>query len=162
MAWVRAAATLTCWPSTARKAISAGSTHAGDAPPGRGLNELAQERVGAERGVDGERVGVEVQQVAAARGGLGLVARVAGLQAGDRAAVREVHGDHRRTVRQAQAAPVGRALDLLDAPDGAQREEAEQRPGVERKGAVELHAPIQRLGRSNVRRAGPQRLRIGA
>ena len=59
---VRAPATETCWPRTARTASSAPSTCPGDAPPRTGRHQRGQQRVRGEGGVDHGRVGVEVEQ----------------------------------------------------------------------------------------------------
>ena len=127
---------------------------AGDAAPGRRLDELAEQRIGGERAVDGAGVGVEVQQVPAASCRLRLVARVARLEAPCQLV--DVDRDHGRAAREPQAATVRRPFDLFHAGDRARREEAEQRAGVQRERGVELHAPIQRARPGECEAAAPR------
>ena len=63
---VRAPATDTCWPRTARTASSAASGEAGTRRPGAPATSGGQRRVGAEHVVDGGGVGVEVEHPPAA------------------------------------------------------------------------------------------------
>ena len=64
-ATVRAPATETCWPTTARTAVSNGSTLPGTRRPGIAATSGRERRVVGQRVVDGDRVGVEVEQRAA-------------------------------------------------------------------------------------------------
>ena len=63
-ATVRAPATEICWPTTARTAVSNGSTLPGTRSPGRRSHHRAEHVVAGERLVDGVRIGVEVEQPA--------------------------------------------------------------------------------------------------
>ena len=61
-ATVRPPATEICWPTTARTAVSNGSTLPGTRSPGTAATHGASSVVGGQRGVDGHRIGVEVEQ----------------------------------------------------------------------------------------------------
>ena len=91
---VRAPATETCWPSTARTASSAPSTAPGTRRPGALRTSGASSGVGGERLVDRDRVGVEVEQPAAALHRGGEVAQVV-----RRSSQRDVVGRARRERR---------------------------------------------------------------
>ena len=114
------------------------------AAAGRGRDELAQQRVGAERRVDLARVGVRVEQRAAQRGRGRLVARSprSSRQRG-RASPRS-SAITRRAVGQPHAAAVGRPVDLLHPGHGARGEERQQRGGVQRKLGGQFHVAVQR------------------
>ena len=75
-AWVRAAAVDTCWPMTARSANSAASTVRGTRRPGRLGHQRREHRVRGEQVADRHRVGVQVEQPAAAADRDGQVAQV--------------------------------------------------------------------------------------
>ncbi len=66
-ACVWAAAVETCWPKTARSAISAPSTHRGTRRPGDLFTTGASRRIGAQLAVDRHGIGVEVEQPSAPR-----------------------------------------------------------------------------------------------
>ena len=91
-ATVRAPATLTCWPSTARTAISLPSTWPGTRSPGTASDERADQGVAGERLRHGDRVAVGVEHAAHALDGGGGVAQV-------------VEGERRDHERRLAAAP---------------------------------------------------------
>ena len=73
---VRAAATVTCWPSTARTASSSPSTCPGTRRPGVAADQRAEHRVAGERVADRDRVAVGVEEAAYALDGGREVAQV--------------------------------------------------------------------------------------
>ncbi len=75
-AWVRAAAVDTCWPSTARTAISAPSTQRGTRRPGALADDRAESRVRSQLRVDGDRVRVEIEEPSASGDGRGQITQV--------------------------------------------------------------------------------------
>ena len=105
---------------------------AGHPQAGGGTHERPDQRVATEVLGHGGRIGIEVEQPPAELFGGRAVAPVLEQQAAAHADV--FHGElgHARPVRQAQAAPVDLAVDLLDAGHGARRQPDEQRPAVER------------------------------
>jgi acrylyl-CoA reductase (NADPH) len=117
-----------------------GAIDASRNPQARGSrHERADERIAAQVRGDGGGVGVEVQQPAAALHRRGLVARVVEPQPAVHARRREAHLGDAGPVREAQAAAVHVALDLLDAGHGARGEPSQQRAGVQRR--AERQAP---------------------
>ena len=75
-AWVRAAFSDTCWPSTTRTASSCSSTVRGMRCPGALATSARQVRVGAQCVDDGLGIRVEVEQSSAPRDRRGQVAEV--------------------------------------------------------------------------------------
>ena len=140
-AWVRAAATETCWPSTARTRQLGAVDVPGRAAAGRLRDERGQQRVGAEQLGDGDGVGVEVEQAARPLHGAGQVAEVvqpdgaarrgrAGASARSpraRAAGAACAGTCRRPPPRCRARPAGRGR-----PGGRRRRTAGGRRGATR------------------------------
>ena len=105
-ATVRAPATEICWPTIARTAVSNGSTLPGHAQARDGGDGRRQRRVVAERGVDGDGIGVEVEQPADAPHGGPEIAPVGEPQARPHAG----RGRRRREQRrQSTPWPCGRS-----------------------------------------------------
>ena len=88
---------------------------AGHPPPGRLAHERSEQLVIAERLDHAERVGIEVEQRARALHRRGQVAQVREPEASMHVPVAGAQLDRAGAMRQAQAAPVGAILDLLDA-----------------------------------------------
>ena len=63
---MRAAARLTCWPSTVCTATSMPSRWPGTRSPGRSVHQRGEQRVLGQRLVHGDRVAVGVEQAAGA------------------------------------------------------------------------------------------------
>lgn len=105
---------------------------AGHAPAGCLVHQGCEDRVGAQPVVDGDRVGVQVEQAPAAGESDGQVAQVAeGEAAGDVVGVRGERDDA-VAVGQAQGAAVGAVPPFLDAGHGGRGEVAEEVVGGER------------------------------
>ncbi len=141
-ATVRAPGTETCWPITARTASSKPSAAPGTRRPGSRSTSGPDERVAAQGLPDGDGVGVEVEQLAAARhgGGAGRAGPRGRARLPRRRTVRSsapssaVGGAQRHdavAVGEAQAAAVGRSRRALDPGEGAGAEEGEHRRRVE-------------------------------
>ncbi len=81
----------------------------------RPRHERGQHRVGREGVVHGDRVGVQVEEAAAATQGGGQIARVAEVKPGRHVIGARGQGDEAGTVRQPQRAAVGAVTPLLDA-----------------------------------------------
>ena len=152
---MRAAATEICWPSTARTTISVPSTHPGTRSPGRAATSGASSGSLAEHGGDRDGVGVQVEQPAAARHGDAEVAHVGEAQ-------RALHAARRRATSSTTAVPCGQAQraavgarggHLLDAGDGARREEREQLVDLDRRAVGQAQGD--RAGAGRVRPAAP-------
>ncbi len=96
------------------------------------VDQRCEQRIGAQPFVDGDRVGVQVEQAAAAADGHGQVAQVAqGEPAGDVVGAGGERDDA-VPVRQPERAPVGAVPPLLDAGYGGGGEVAEEVGRVER------------------------------
>ena len=135
---MRAAASETCCPSTARTASSKPSTVPGTRSPGVCATSATEDRIGAELLGDGLRVGIEVEQSPAPLHGRGEVAEVVEPEHGANVVGSAgVELSHARTVGQPQRAPVGRAHHLFDAGHCARGEELHHRVAVERRAARE-------------------------
>ncbi len=138
-ATVRAPATEICCPMTARTAVSNGSTLPGHAAARGGGDRRRQRRVLAERGVDGDGVGVEVEQAADAPHGRAEIAPVGEPQehphvrpAGATRAGGEGEDGDAVAVREVECAVERLAVPRLDARHGAGGEERHEVLGVER------------------------------
>ena len=126
---VRARATDTCWPMTARTAVSNGSTLPGTRSPGVGVDERSQRRVAGECGVDRLGVGVEVEQPAQTPHGGRQVAPVGEAELDTHVRSAALHD--KRAVDRGDAVAVGKrqradesvAVGRLDARDRAGGEE---------------------------------------
>ena len=125
---------------------------AGHPQPRRGADQRTEERVGAEVLGDDARVGVEVEQPPAALRGRRAVACVLEPQAAAHAVGVERELDHARPARQAQAAPVDVAVDLLDAGDRAHGQPGQQRLGGERRAEGQLQREVAVAHRRTVAR----------
>ena len=115
---------------------------AGHPQPGGAAHERADQRVAAERLGHDDRVGVEVEQAPAEPLGGREVALVLEPQAAAHGVGAQGQLDHAGPVRQAQAAPVDVAVDLLDAGHGARGEPRQQRAAVERGAEGQAHGEI--------------------
>ena len=133
---VRAPATDTCWPTTARTTVSHASTVVGTRRPGRSATSGASDGVGGQRRCDGRRLGVEVEPPAypvdQGRG----VAQV-GVAAHDDVVSGDLDGDDRGADRQRHRAAVRPAaagrLVHLEPVDCARGEELPHGVGVVRR-----------------------------
>ena len=128
----------------------------GHAQSGARAHERRQRAILGELGRDGERVGVQVEQPAAARDGRGQVAQVGEAQLARTTRVAGRERDHGGPVLERERAAIGGALDLLDARDRARRQErraasrrrtargraaaARSRPAPPRRGGSGEHA----------------------
>ncbi len=129
------------------------------APARRLGDERREDGVGGEPLVHGDRVGVEVEQAAAAADGEGEVAQVGeGQPAADVVGGRGEGGDA-RTVRQVEGAAVGAVAPLLDAGDGGGGEVPED--VVRGEGGAQRQPQRDRL-RARGRRPAPGRARLRA
>ena len=132
---VRAAATLTCCPSTVSTAISAPSSVPGTRSPGSASTSGASSGVLGQRGVDGDRVAVGVEQPAGALGGGREVAGVGqreGARHVARRPVAELDPHDTGTVREPDGAFVPARAGRLDPAHRMHREEVVQVVGGER------------------------------
>ena len=172
-ATVRAPGTETCWPMTARTASSKPSAAPGTRRPGSARPPRPQERVVAQGLPDGDGVGVEVEQLAAARHRGVQVAQVrehelalhvgrAATAPRSPAASGAAQRDDAVAVGQAQAAPCTDAPSSDSTPGSARTtEEVEHRQRDERPPAGQaqpdrLGAPApgrRRCGRARMRAA---------
>ena len=125
-AWVRAALTDTCWPSTTRTASSASSTVRGMRCPGAFATSARRSRIGAQRVDDGLGVGVEVEQPPAPGDRGGQVAEVVEHQLAPHMVGLRCEADDSVAGRQPQRPPVGAVAHLLDTGHRARGEVAEQ------------------------------------
>ena len=104
---------------------------AGHTPARRGGHERGKQRVAGKSGIDGPRIGVQVEERATAADRGGEVAQVDHPEAAlDVVGARRELG-HSLAVRQQQGAPIALGVDLFEAGDGAGREEPQQAGGVE-------------------------------
>ena len=135
-ATVRAAATETCWPRTARTALSAPSTAPGTRTPGSAATSGARSRILAEHG---GRAGRDPRRGRAASGSGATAAarsaRPSSLNAARTWSSRGAQLHDAEAVRQAQRPPVRAVRRLLDARHRAGGEQAQQRRGRRRAGA---------------------------
>ena len=122
-ATVRAPATETCWPMTARTAVSGPSTAPGTRMPGQAATSGASRGSVAEQVVDGGRVGVEVEQPAHPGHRGHDVARVGEGQVGRHVVAGVAQPDRRLAVRQQEGPAVRRRVALLDPGDGLEGED---------------------------------------
>jgi len=109
-----------------------GVDRAGDPAPRCSRDQWGQQRVGGQGVVDGDGVGIEVEQSPAAADRGGKVAQVGqGQPAGDVVGLR-LEADDAVSVRQPQGATVGAVAPLLHAGDGRGGEVPEQVVGAQR------------------------------
>ena len=132
---------------------------AGHPPPGVGPRQRPQHRARrGQEGGDGLRVGVQVEQAAAALHRRGQVAQVLQLQLavevpGPAVVRRQADRQDSRAVRQQQRPPVAAVAGRLHAGDRPRGQEAEQPPGVDRRPVRQPQPDQARRGRVR-RRAG--------
>ena len=115
---VCAPATETCCPSIARMSISGPSTAPGPAARASSATDDSQRRVRRERRVDGDRIGVQVENSATPRNGGGEIRRVLEPdQRSDGAGIivlREGQGDRSGSRGQPERPVVGAVPDMLN------------------------------------------------
>ncbi len=134
-------------------------------PARRGRDGRGERPVGAEDGVDGDRIGIEVEQPTQTADGRAEIAPVLEPKARpeDRPgpARRRRHLGHAMTVGQGERAVIRRAVPVLDPRDRPGGEEGEQHGRVERLAHGEIELDRARPGASGaaVARRGPQRRR---
>ncbi len=160
---VRAPLTEICWPTTVRTAVSKPSTEPGERSPGRVRTTGPRTAVGAEDGVDRDRVGVQVEQAADAGHDRHQIADVA-------EAHLAAHGALAGRDRHQRRAPWGRddaaehaGLVGLQTRHGVRAEEVQDRGERHRLAVGQLQDHRARLGAFGAGRAarGPQPRRGG-
>ena len=129
---VRAAASETCCPSTARVPELEAIDGSRQPQPRRLRDEATEDAIGAELLGHGLRVGIEVEHSPAPLHGRGEVAEIVEPEHGANVVGLRRQLGHARTVGQPQRAPVGRAHHLFDAGHCARGEELHHRVAVER------------------------------
>ena len=119
---------------------------AGDAPTGALVDQWGQHRITAQEIVDGNRVGIEIEQASAPVDGNGKIAEVGQLQLTGHVVGSRPEGDDAVAVGQAQGAAVRTVTPLLHPGHGGGGQVAEQVVGAQR--LPEGQAQRQRTGRN--------------
>ena len=138
-ATVRAPATETCWPITARTAVSYGSTLAGARRPGTAATSGASAVSDSERCVHGGRVAVEIEQTADALDGDAEVAPRRQLDASSDVVVVRDEPDDADATGQVERTAIRLAVPRLDTRDRALADERHQLARRERLPNGEPH-----------------------
>ena len=147
---VRAPRTDTCWPMTARTAVSNGSTLPGNAQPGHQGDERSQRRVAGECCVDRLGIGVEVEQPAQTPHGGRQVAPVG--EAELHTHVRSATLHDKRAVDRGDAVAVGKRQRADESVAVGRLDPGDRAVGEERHHLLE----VERLADSEVDDDGPR------